>query len=160
MKTTPTLQSLVDSLGGRGETTALLALTKREQERWSFRELSDRALAFANGLVRAGVRRGESVVLLAENRPEWIAAVLGVIRAGAVAVPVDIQFADDDLAHVLRDSDARAVITMKTRVARVQASHPPRRARLIVLDADAKEERSWLRLLTKETTRAAGRERT
>ncbi len=104
---------------------------------------------------RSGSRRsssGESVVLLAENRPEWIAAVLGVIRAGAVAVPVDIQFGDDDLAHVLRDSDARAVITMKPRVARVQASHPPRQARLIVLDADAEEERSWLRLLTKETT--------
>ena len=109
--TASTLQSLVDSLTEQGDKTALLALTKKGTQRWCYRELGDRARSFATGLKNAGFKRGDSVALFAENRPEWIAAALGVIRLGAVAVPLDVQLADHDLAHVLNDSDARAIIT-------------------------------------------------
>src|SRR5215469_11006020 len=106
-----TLQTLVDSLGAQNGKTALLALTKHGREEWSYRELCDRARAFACRLIRIGVRAGDSVVAYAENRPEWIATALGVLRAGAVLAPIDVQFSDADLAHILRDSGARAVIT-------------------------------------------------
>ena len=127
-----TLQTLVDSLGAHGEKTALLALTKQGREQWSYRELSDRAHSFAYGLVRAGVRPGDSIVLFAESRPEWIAASLGVLRAGAVVAPIDVQFSDNDLAHVLSDSEARAVVTTQRRAARMAKLAGT--ARLIALD--------------------------
>jgi long-chain acyl-CoA synthetase len=79
---TRTLQELVDSLGNYAEKTAILTLTKHDRARWSFAQLAQHAREFASGLIRAGVQRGESVVLFAENRPEWIAAALGVIRRG------------------------------------------------------------------------------
>ena len=71
-----TLQTLVDSLGAQNGKTALFALTKHGREEWSYRELCDRARAFACRLVRTGVRAGDSVVVYAENGPEWIAAAL------------------------------------------------------------------------------------
>ena len=143
-----TLQALVDSLGNYSEKTAFLTLTKHDQGRWSFAQLAQRARVFANGLIRAGVQRGESVVLFAENRPEWIAAALGVIRAGAVVVPLDIQFGDDDLTHILADSEARAVITTERRRARLQQIDPQRR--LILLDAQPNDGQSWEQLCLEE----------
>ena len=127
----PTLQALVDSLGSGGDETALLALSKHGEDRWSFRALAERARAFAHRLARAGILAGDSVILYAENRPEWIAAALGVLRAGAVVSPIDVQFDDDDLAHILRDSAARAVITTRNRAPRIEKLA---RTKLILLD--------------------------
>ncbi len=147
-----TLQSLADSLAEHGEKTALLALTKKEHQHWSYRKLAGCARSFANGLANAGFKRGDAVALFAENRPESIAAVLGVIRAGAVAVPLDIQLGDQDLSHVLSDSDARAVITTQQRAARFEKLDPQQKARLILLDAAADDERSWDRFFDQAET--------
>ena len=140
----------MDSLTEQGEKTALLALTKKGTQRWCYRELGDRARCFATGLKNAGFKRGDSVALFAENRPEWIAAALGVIRLGAVAVPLDVQLADHDLAHVLNDSDARAIITTRQRAKRLATLSPRPNARLILLDAASEDERSWERLLNQD----------
>ena len=145
-----TLQSLVDSLTEQGDKTALLALTKKGTHRWCYRELGDRARSFATGLNNSGFKRGDSVALFGENRPEWIAAALGVIRLGAVAVPLDVQLADHDLAHVLNDSDARAIITTQQRAKRLATLSPRPNARLILLDAASEDERSWERLLNQD----------
>jgi long-chain acyl-CoA synthetase len=145
-----TLRSLVDSLTKQGEKTALLALKKKGHQRWSYRQLSDRVLSFANGLARAGFKRGDTVALFAENRPEWIAAALGVIRSGAVAVPLDVQLGDQDLAHVLSDSDARAIITTRQRAKRLATLDLRPNVRLILLDAASEDERSWERFLNQD----------
>ena len=98
------MQTLLEALAAQGEKTAVGALKKTSRDCWSFRKLGDKTRAFANGLAKAGFKRGDSVALFAENRLEWIAAALGAIRAGAVAVPLDVQLSDDDLAHILDDS--------------------------------------------------------
>src|SRR5438093_13215746 len=127
-----TLQSVVDSLGEHGEKTALLALEKKDQHRWSFRKLAGCARSFANGLAKDGFKRGDSVALFAENRPEWIAAALGIIRAGAVAVPLDVQLGTKTLTHILRDSDARAVITTQRRVGYIEKLDRKEKPKLIL----------------------------
>lgn len=151
-KAPPTLQSLVDSLAERGDKTALLTFRKKDAEHWSYRKLAERAHSFAQGLIRTGLGPGDSVVLFAENRPEWIMAALGVIQAGAVVVPVDVQFGDEDLAHILSDSDARAVLTTRRRLPRLEKLDPPQKARLIVLESDDEDGRSWTRLMVGDST--------
>jgi long-chain acyl-CoA synthetase len=146
----PTSQSFVDSLGEHGDKTALLALRKTDREHWSYRELAECVHSFAQGLIRAGLKPGDSVALFAENRREWIAAALGVIRSGAVAVPLDVQLGDQDLAHVLSDSDARAIITTGRRATRLANLDPKSNARLILLDGASEDERSWERLLNQD----------
>src|SRR5205085_2720366 len=103
--------SVVDSLGEHGDRTALLAFDKKDRDRWSFQKLAACARAYANGLIRQDFKRGNTIALFAENSPEWIASALGIIRAGMVAVPLDVQLGDKTLVHVLQDSDARAIIT-------------------------------------------------
>jgi long-chain acyl-CoA synthetase len=64
----------------------------------------------ARGLRRLGVRPGDRVVLVSENRPEWAIADLGIMAAGGVTVPAYTTNAIGDHAHVLRDSGAVGAI--------------------------------------------------
>ena len=145
-----TLQAVVDSLGERGEKTALVFFGKKDRHGWSFKKLADCARSFANGLAKDGFKRGDTVALFAENRPEWIAAALGIIRAGAVAVPLDVQLGDKTLVHTLQDSDARAIITTQKRAGRIGKLDLKEKPKLILLDAGEDDEQSWKRFLESE----------
>ena len=153
MSSARTLQSIIDSLGERGGKTALLALGKKDRHRWSFKKLADCLRSFASGLAKDGFKRGDTIALFAENRPESIVAALGIIRAGAVAVPLDIQLGDNTLVNVLRDSRARAVITTQRRMERIEKLDLKEKPKLILLDADPDDDkRSWERFLNKAAT--------
>src|SRR5512140_1908199 len=54
----------------------------------SYAEFHDRAVCFANGLASLGVKRGDRVAVISENRPEWVIADSGMIRLGAVNVSI------------------------------------------------------------------------
>src|SRR5437899_6599250 len=127
-----TLQSIVDSLGEHDGRTAVLPLGKKDQDRWSFEKLANCARSFANGLAKNDFKRGDTVALFAENRPEWIASALGIIRAGAIAVPLDVQLGDKTLVHILQDSDARAIITTEKRAERIGKLDPKEKPKLIL----------------------------
>ncbi len=59
-------------------------------------------------LMRHDLRRGDRVAIVAENRPEWVIAYLGIVAAGGTAVPLDIQLSSGDLARLLARSGVRA----------------------------------------------------
>jgi long-chain acyl-CoA synthetase len=90
--------------------------------------------AFARGLLRAGLRRGERIAILSANRPEFIALLLGAMRAGIVPAPVNHKFPKATVAHVLADSGARLVVCDAPRRAQLPADLPPD---LRVADFDA-----------------------
>src|SRR5437879_4900409 len=148
-----TLQSVVESLAEHGDKTALMVFGKKDRDRWSFQKLAGCARSFANGLVRHDFKRGGTVVLFAENSPEWIAAALGIIRAGMVAVPLDVQLGDETLVHTLQDSAARAIITTRKRVERIEKLDLKEKPKLILLDADEVDEQSWERFLESDETK-------
>ena len=94
-----TLRSLVDALSEHGDRPAVLALHKESIEHWSYAELADHARRLASGLSETEVEHGHQVALLAANGPEWIVVCLGVIGAGGVVVPLDMQLGDEELAY-------------------------------------------------------------
>jgi long-chain acyl-CoA synthetase len=57
--------------------------------RYRYQEVAAAARGFAGRLDEAGLRKGEAVLVWAENRPEWIAAFWGCVIAGVVVVPID-----------------------------------------------------------------------
>src|SRR2546428_4863436 len=148
-----TLQSVVDSLGEHGRKTALVVFGKKDRHHWSFQKLAACALSFANGLVKHDFKRGDTIAIFSENSPESIASVLGIIRAGMVAVPLDVQLGDKTLSHTLQDSDARAIITTKKRVERIEKLDLKEKPKLILLDADEDDEQSWERFLESDETK-------
>src|SRR5438270_9134817 len=130
-----TLQSVIDSLGEHSDKTALLVFGKKDRHRWSYKEFAECARSFANGLVRHDFKHGDTVALFAENSPEWIAAALGIIRAGMVAVPLDVQLGERTLGHILQDSEARAIITTRKRVEWIERLDLEEKPKPILLDA-------------------------
>ena len=149
-----TLQSVIDSLGERGDKTALVDFDKKDRHCWSFQKLSACARAFANGLVRQDFKRGDTIALFAENSPEWIATALGIIRAGMVAVPLDVQLGERTLGHILQDSEARAIITTRKRVEWIERLDLEEKPKPILLDAGEEDwaEADWKRFLESEET--------
>jgi long-chain acyl-CoA synthetase len=58
--------------------------------RWSWAELRGAAVRFGAALQARGIAKGDRVLLWGENSGEWVAAFLGCMFAGAVAVPMDV----------------------------------------------------------------------
>jgi long-chain acyl-CoA synthetase len=65
--------------------------------------------AVAGGLDATGIRAGERIAILSENRPEWAFVDYGCLCAGAVPVPVYPTLTAQQISYLLRDSGARAV---------------------------------------------------
>ncbi|HXG20187.1 MAG TPA: AMP-binding protein [Methylomirabilota bacterium] len=142
-----TLQTLVHALAQHGDKPALVALRKHDLEIWSFARLADLTQRLAAGLTAAGVQRGMRVVVMAPNWPEWIVACLALLAAAAVPVPVDNQLSDEDLRHVLDDSEARWAFLSTLLARRISAGNLKRDVSLVLLDAPDNDERSWRRFL-------------
>jgi len=75
---------------------------------WS--ELADRASRVAAALVRRGVRPGDRVATLMLNRVEHVEAILGAAWAGAIAVPVNFRLVGAEVAWILADCGAAALV--------------------------------------------------
>ena len=75
----------------------------------SYGELWDRAARVAGGLRAGGVKRGDRVAVRLHNGIDWVLAFFGVQMLGAVAVPVNTRFTEDEAAYVVDDSGASFV---------------------------------------------------
>jgi long-chain acyl-CoA synthetase len=75
----------------------------------SHRTLADRARRTAMGLQALGVRRGDRVAILSENRPEWAIADYGCLTGGLTDVAIYPNLPPDQVAYILRDSGSSAV---------------------------------------------------
>jgi len=76
----------------------------------SWKETSLKVREFAGGLKSFGIKPGDKVVIVSENRPEWIIADLAINLIGAVTVPAYTTNTEDDHHYILEHSDAKAVI--------------------------------------------------
>nr|WP_082535397.1 AMP-binding protein [Nonomuraea pusilla] len=78
--------------------------------------LSDRLAA---ALAAEGVRPGDRVAIMLDNVPGWPLTWFAVLKAGAIAVPVNVRYRAADLEHVLTDSGAVATVTTPEHAAAV-----------------------------------------
>ena len=134
---------LIDGLSARGGRPALVAFGEEGVESLSYRELAGQVRLLARGLRGVGVERGDHVAIVSGNRPEWVAACLAVISAGAVVVPVDVQTGDDALGHVLIDSGAEHVFTTADQANRLEKLGDVASRKVILLDVGEEDRRSW-----------------
>ncbi|MEU0570156.1 AMP-binding protein [Nonomuraea sp. NPDC005983] len=77
----------------------------------SFADADERSDRLAAGLAARGVRPGDRVAIMLENVSGWPLTWLAVLKAGAIAVPVNVRYRSADLEHVLRDSGAVATVS-------------------------------------------------
>lgn len=77
----------------------------------TYRALDDRANQIANTLISKGVKPGDFVAVCIKRSTELVAALLGVMKAGAAYVPMDPSYPRDRLAIMLEDSGASLLLT-------------------------------------------------
>lgn len=98
---------LAQAAGRFGDKVALVTATRT----MTFRELHDESDRVATALLARGLRSGQAVSLYAQNCWEWVVGYHGALKAGAVVNPVNVMLTPEELAFVLRDCGAAAVLT-------------------------------------------------
>ncbi len=102
-------RDLFDTLPPQGR--ALVELTREGNRReWSFGAVSERSARLAATLAARGVCRGDVVMTLIGNRPEWVLSMLACLRLGAVVLPCTEQLRAKDLRLRLAVARPRLVI--------------------------------------------------
>ncbi|TPG38599.1 long-chain fatty acid--CoA ligase [Sphingomonas koreensis] len=96
-------------------------LWRKEGGRWvsiSWAEAARQVASLATALKQIGLKRGDRVMLVSENRPEWCISDLAIMAAGCVTVPTYITNTERDHTHIIENSGARAVIVSNAKLAR------------------------------------------
>lgn len=106
-----TLCSLLDSWGERGERAAIVVFRRGRSEALSYGGLASAARAFACRLLARGAERLEPVVICAGNSPAWVIAFFGILRAGALPVPVNDLASARELGQIVAACGARRIAT-------------------------------------------------
>jgi len=79
----------------------------------TFREWDARACRLANALLGLGLGRGDRVAVLAYNCVEWLEIYAATAKAGLVMVPVNFRLVAPEIAYIVADSGARAMIVQE-----------------------------------------------
>ena len=98
------------SVERRGDAPFLWVKKDRVYQPWSWRRAAEEAALLARCLVQQGLARGDRVMLVAENRPEWCVADLAILMAGGITVPAYTTSTSDDYVYLLEHCEARVVI--------------------------------------------------
>jgi acyl-CoA synthetase (AMP-forming)/AMP-acid ligase II len=77
----------------------------------TFHEVNAHSNRLAQVLAGHGVRPGDRVAIMMDNVAGWPLSWLAILKAGAIAVPVNVRYQESDLAYVLSDSGAVLVIS-------------------------------------------------
>jgi len=76
----------------------------------SWREAAEAVKDLSRGLRHLGLQKGDRVILVAENRPEWLLADLAIMAAGGITVPAYTTNTAHDHTHILTNSEAVGAI--------------------------------------------------
>ncbi len=109
-----------------------------ELERHTYAELRVQAEAIGGWLEKQGLRRGARCAILAENSARWVAAYLGTVAAGMVAVPFDTAFKPEQVAALLKDSGASVLFAGPRHLAAAQRAIEGLNVRVVLLVRDPK----------------------
>ncbi len=90
----------------------------------SFAQMDHASDRIAAGLMQKGMGKGERIALYCINGPEFAIAYLGILKAGATVVPVNLLLSPSEVSYILEDSGARVLIYHQAMAEKVAAARP------------------------------------
>ena len=118
-------QTMIDLVARQAESIpdkiALQMKRNKEWVRYSYRQLYEVSRQVAFTLWERGYRKGDRVILFAENQPEWGIAYLAAVQIGVIVVPIDPQTAVEEVLALADYTEAKAILTSEACVARLQS---------------------------------------
>lgn len=116
-------RDIVDAAPAGG--LAMVSLSREgERQEWSFGEVADRSSRLAGALAARGVGRGDIVMTLVGNRPEWVLAMVACFRLGAVVLPCNEQLRAGDLRMRLGVARPAAIVADERNLGELSAAGP------------------------------------
>lgn len=102
----------------KGDAPFLWAKQRGSWVSTSWSDAAEQVASLAAGLRAIGLKPGDRVMLVSENRPEWCISDLAIMAAGCVTVPTYITNTERDHAHIIADSGACAIIVSTDKLAK------------------------------------------
>ena len=97
-------------------------------------EFHQKALDVAALLKERGIKKGDRVAILADNSPQWGMAYFGIVRLGAIAVPILPDFPEADVKHILGEAGAKVLFTTQRQLEKLYELPGNRLKTVITLD--------------------------
>ncbi|MBI4201822.1 MAG: AMP-binding protein [Chloroflexi bacterium] len=82
-------------------------------QRWSYQRLWEDSAKVASLLQQRGLQKGDRAILWAYNSPQWVLAFFGCLRAGVIAVPVDLRSTPDFSARVIAKTRPKVIFVSR-----------------------------------------------
>ena len=99
----------------------------------TYSELYAQVNAFASALAELGVKKGDRVALLLPNCPQDVIAYYGALTAGAIVVPTNPMYVENELMHQFNDAGAETVVTLTMFYPTVRKIRPQTQIKNIVV---------------------------
>jgi amino acid adenylation domain-containing protein len=103
-----------------------------QQEQLTYAELNQQANHLANYLLSLGVKPDELVGIAIERSIETIVGILGILKAGAAYLPIDLAYPPERVAFMLENADVSVLLTKQALVDKL----PPHQLQILCLDTD------------------------
>ncbi len=81
-----------------------------DERKLTYGELEATTNRLANALVSLGLHRGQKVLVMLPNIPEFVVSYFGILKPGGVVVPINILYKDREIEFLLEDSEAVALV--------------------------------------------------
>jgi len=92
------------------QTYGALPAIRYDEERLSYKELNEAAARFGSGLLAGGLSGGDRVALFMGNSHYAVIALFGCLKAGLVVVPINAKLAGNELAYIIENAEAAALV--------------------------------------------------
>ncbi|MBU3936242.1 MAG: AMP-binding protein [Proteobacteria bacterium] len=112
-----------------------------------YEEFYQKALDVAALLKERGIKKGDRVAILADNSPQWGIAYFGIVRLGAIAVPILPDFPEADVKHILNETGAKILFTNQRQLEKLYELHGSKLKSVITLD-DAADQNNLVETLS------------
>jgi len=83
---------------------------KKYRREMTWREFDDKANRFANFLLGRGLQKGQKVAILLKNCLEWLPIYFGILKTGALAVPLNYRYTEDEITYCLDLAECEVLI--------------------------------------------------
>ena len=121
--------ALVEINPGQPETRRLTwrdyDLVQETEKKYFRREISwsvfdEKANRFANALIARGIKKGDKVAILLMNCIEWLPIYFGILKTGALAVPLNFRYSSDEIEYCLNLAECDALVFGPEFIGRVE----------------------------------------
>ena len=119
--------------------------TKDDEVRLTWAQLRDRVDALAGGLAKLGVRRGDRIALMLDNRPEFHVADLAAMTLGATPFSIYQTLSPEQIAYVISDAGAKVAISQASYAGQIAAARAelPDLETVVMLDGGVPDSVAW-----------------